>query len=231
MAWYSDLAGTTNTTLLIGTANIWKAITGGFALRNLADSADAKIQASTLEASNDSILINYDATSSANDWTLSLARNPAQTAALTLQAPPAKGTDGFFLRQKAGTGAGILELELAAASGSANQMTVDTTSLAFGTASPLTLFSTPSGAVIHKVEVIVDTNFTGGTPTVTIGISGTTSKYMSSAQNILTGGSGNAWESNPKLASTAGESLIATYSAGGASAGAARILVYYSVPS
>ncbi len=54
---------------------------------------------------------------------------------------------------------------------------------------------------------------------------------MSSSQNILTRPAGDVFEANPKLAATAGESLIATYAAGGASAGAARILVYYSVPS
>ena len=230
MAWYNDLAGTTNGSFLVGTANIWKAITGGFAARNFADSADAKIQVSTLEASADSILINYDATGTVNDWTLSLARNPLQIAALILQAPPSKGTDGHVLRQKAGTAAGVLELELAAVAGSTNQMTIDTTSLAFGTTSPLTLFSTPTGAVISKIEIVIDTAF-NGTPTLTIGITGTTSKYMSSAQNVLTRPAGDGFETNPKLPSTAGEALIATYSAGGATVGSARILVHYSVPS
>ena len=230
MAWYNDLAGTTNGSFLVGTANIWKAITGGFAARNFADSADAKIQVSTLETSNDNILINYDATSTVNDWTLLLARNPLQTAALTLQMPPSKGTDGFVLRQKASTASGVLELELAAAGSTSQCMAVDTTSLAFGTTSPLALFSTPASAVIHKVEVVIDTAF-NGTPTLTIGITGTTSKYMASAQNLLTRPAGDAYEVNPKLPATAGESLIATYSAGGATIGAGRILVYYSVPS
>ena len=230
MAWYNDLAGTSNASFLVGTANIWKAITGGFAARNLADTLDAKIQVSTLEASNDSILINYDATSAGNDWTLSLARNPLQVAALILQTPPSKGTDGHVLRQKAGTAAGVLELELAAAGTTSQCISVDTTSLAFGTVSPLTLFSTPSGAVISKIEVVIDTAF-NGTPTLTIGVTGTTSKYMASAQNTLTRPAGDGFETNPKLPSTAGEALIATYSAGAASVGSARILVHYSVPS
>ena len=230
MAWYNDLAGTTNGSFLVGTANIWKAITGVFAARNAADTADAKIQVSTLEASNDSILINYDATSTVNDWTLSLARNPAQIAALILQMPPAKGTDGHVLRQRAGTAAGVMELELAAAGSTSQCISVDTTTLAFGTVSPLTLFNTPSGAVISKIEVVIDTAF-NGTPTLTIGIAGTTSKYMASAQNVLTRPSGDAYETNPKLPSTAGEALVATYSAGSASLGSARILIHYSVPS
>ena len=230
MAWYNDLAGTTNGSFLVGTANIWKAITGGFAARNLADNADAKIQVSTLEASADSILINYDAAGTANDWTLSLARNPLQIAALILQAPPSKGTDGHVLRQRAGTAAGVLELELAAAGSTSQCISVDTTTLGFGTTSPLTLFSSPSGAVFLKAEVIIDVPFNGA-PTLTIGITGTTAKYMASAQNVLTRPAGDGFETNPKLPSTAGEALIATYSAGAATIGSARILIHYSVPS
>ena len=230
MAWYNDLAGTTNGSFLVGTANIWKAITGGFAARNLADNADAKIQVSTLEASADSILINYDATSTVNDWTLSIARNPLQLAALILQTPPSKGTDGHVLRQRAGTAAGVLELELAAAGSTSQCISVDTTTLGFGTTSPLTLFSSPSGAVLLKAEVIVDVPFNGA-PALSIGIAGLTSKYMASAQNVLTRPAGDGFETNPKLPSTAGEALIATYSAGAATIGSARILIHYSVPS
>jgi hypothetical protein len=109
-------------------------------------------------------------------------------------------------------------------------MAVDTTSIAFGTASPLTLFTTPASAIIHKVQVVIDTPFSGGTPTLTIGIAGTTSKYMGSGQNVLTGTAKDVYESNPGE-SAASESLIATYAAGGASTGAGRILVYYSVPA
>ena len=230
MAWYNDLAGTSNNSFLIGSANIWKAISGGFAARNFADTLDAKIQVSTLEASNDSILINYDAAGTVNDWTLSLARNPLQIAALILQAPPSKGTDGHVLRQRAGTAAGVLELELAAVAGSTNQMTIDTTSLAAGTVSPLTLFNTPASAVISKIEIVIDVAFNGA-PTLTIGITASTAKYMTSAQNTLTRPAGDGFETNPKLPATAGEALIATYAAGGATIGSARILVHYSVPS
>jgi hypothetical protein len=230
MAWYNDLLGTTSTTFKIGVNHLIKAVTGGFNVRNAADSADGKIVVSRVESSGDDLLINSDAAGSANDWTLTLSRNSVQTEALNVVFPPAKGTDQHYLRQKASTSAGVLEFELAAVAGATNQITVDTTSLAFGTSSPLTLFSTPSGAIIEKVQVIIDTQF-NGTPTLTVGISGTTSKYMTTTQNVLTDVAGTGYESNPRLPSTAGEALIATYSAGGASAGAARILVHYSIPS
>jgi hypothetical protein len=146
-------------------------------------------------------------------------------ASYTLTLPVDDGTPSQVLSTD---GSGVLSW--ASGGGSvADKMSVDTTSLAFGTASPLTLFSTPTNAVIHKIQVIIDTAF-NGTPTLTIGIVGTTSKYMSSGQNVLGGTAEDIYESNPGKAA-ASEALIATYSAGGASSGAARILVYYSVPA
>ncbi|MBW4469319.1 MAG: hypothetical protein KME45_03545 [Stenomitos rutilans HA7619-LM2] len=205
---------------------------GNLLVRNPADSADAAVTASQLNNSGDAIVINSDAASTGTDWALTIGRNPAATAAVTLYAPPAKGTDGFFLRQKAGTAAGVLELELASTSGASNQLTTDTTSLAFGTTSPLTLFTLPANAVVEAVRVIIDTPFTGGTPSLSVGITGTTSKYMSSTQVDLTATAQTIFEVYPgRTANGSSENLIATYAANSASAGAARIEVDYAIPS
>lgn len=227
MAWYSDLAGTTSTTFRIGVNHIIKAITGGFAVRNAADNADGKIQASQFEASGDTgLIINSDSAGSGADWKITLNRpTSGMTADYTLTLPVNDGSPNQVLSTN---GSGVLSWE--SAGSVADKIGVDTTNLAFGTSSPLALFTTPANAVIHKIEVIIDTAF-NGTPTFTVGITGTTSKYMTATQNILTSTAGDAFESNPKLPATAGESLIGTYSAGGASAGAARILVHYSVPT
>lgn len=227
MGFFSDLLGTTSTTLQIGTANIIKQITGGFAVRNTADNADGKVQASQFESTgNTGLIINSDAAGSGSDWSITLNRpSSGMTASYTLTLPVDDGSPSQVL----GTdGSGVLSWISSAST--ADKLTVDNTSLAFGTASPLTLFTTPSGAVINRVEVVIDTQF-NGTPTLTIGIAGSTSKYMTSSQNVLTAVAGTGYQSNPMLPSTAGESLIATYAAGSASAGAARILVYYSIPS
>lgn len=227
MAWYSDLAGTTSTTFRIGVNHLLKAITGGFAVRNAADNADGKIQASQFEASGDTgLIINSDSAGSGADWKITLNRpTSGMTADYTLTLPVDDGSPSQVL----GTN-GLGVLSWVSAGSVADKISVDTTNLAFGTSSPLALFTTPANAVIHKIEVIIDTAF-NGTPTFTVGITGTTSKYMTATQNILTSTAGDAFESNPKLPATAGESLIGTYSAGGASAGAARILVHYSVPT
>lgn len=226
-----DAIGTSLSSFLIGLGSTGvrlKNSSGNLLLRNKADNADVSVTASQFKASGDNILINSDAAGSGTDWTFQLSRNPAQTAALEIQAPPAKGTDGYVLRQKAGTASGVLELELAAPS--AGSPTIDTTTLAFGSVSPVTMFTLPAGSIIDTVKVIIDTAF-NGTPSLSIGISGTTSKYLSSTQVDLTESAGTSFEVNPNVAAPgSNESIIATYSAGGASAGSARLLVSYVSP-
>jgi hypothetical protein len=226
-----DAIGTQLNSFLVGLGTTGlriKNVSGGLVARNKADTSDAVITGSQVRASGDSILINSDALSTGSDWAFQLSRNPAQTAALEVQAPPSKGTDGYFLRQKPGTSAGILELELAAPVSGAP--TIDTTNLAFGTTSPLALFTLPANAIVNKVEIVIDTPF-NNTPSLSIGITGTTSKYASATQIDLTEGATTSFEITPNVAANASaENLIATYTAGGATAGAARILVTYSVP-
>lgn len=227
MAWYTDLLGTTSTTFKIGVNHLIKAITGGFAVRNAADSADGKIQASQFEASGDTgLIINSDAAETGSDYKITINRpTSGMGASYTLTLPVNDGSPSQVLSTD---GSGVLSW--ASAGSTADKIGVDTTALAFGTASPLALFTTPANAIIEKIQVIIDTAF-DGTPTLTVGITGTTSKYMTATQNILTATAGTGYESNPRLPATAGESLIATYSAGGATVGAARILIHYFVPT
>jgi hypothetical protein len=230
MSLFSDLFGTLNSYFKIGLAGVrLKNSSGNLLVRNNGDSADAEITASKANISGDSIVVNSDAAGSGNDWLLTLQRNAAQTAALTVVTPPAKGTDGHVLRQKSGTAGGVLELELVAAGSTTQCDTVDTTSLAFGDSSPVAMFSMPADAVVDFVDLIVDTAFNGTAPTASIGVSGTTSKYMASTQNDLK--TAGVYRVHPGLpANGSSESLIVTYAADSSSAGAARVLVHYSVP-
>jgi hypothetical protein len=228
---WKDIIGTSLGSFLIGLGSTGvrlKNTAGNMIVRNKADNADVNITAARLLASGDNILINSDAASTANDWTFQISRNTAQTAALEVQFPAAKGTDGYVVRQKAGTPAGVLEFELAAPV--AGAPTQDTTNLAFGTTSPLALFILPSNAAIDIIEIIIDTPF-NGTPTLSIGITGTLSKYMAANQIDLSESATTRFEISPNLVPSATtENLIATYAAGGATAGAARIVINYAVP-
>lgn len=229
MSLWTDLLGTTRAYFRIGLAGPrLKNDSGDLAVRNAADSADAALTTSFLKNSGDSIEINSDAANTGTDRKLTISRNPAASAALEIQAPPAKGTDGYLLRQKAGTAAGVLELELVAPTSSNMNEAVDTTSLAFGSTSPVAMFSQSATAVIDKIQIIIDTAF-NGTPSLSIGITGSTSKYAAATDIDLTAAAETVFEIHPgKPAPGSPEALIATYSAGSASAGAARIIVYYA---
>lgn len=88
----------------------------------------------------------------------------------------------------------------------------------------MSLFSTAATDILSKVQVVIDTPF-NGTPSLSIGVTGTTSKYMGTTDVDLTAATGTVFEVHPGLPAAGVEALIATYTAGGASAGAARILV------
>jgi hypothetical protein len=226
-----DAIGTTLSSYVIGlgTAGLrLKNVAGGLVARNKADTADMPITASLLNASGEAVRLNSDAAGTGSDRTYDIVRPTVQAANLSLLLPD-KGTDNFVLRQKAGTAAGVLELELAAPS--ATSYIPDTTALVFGSTSPVTMFTLPANAQIIAIDATIDTAF-NGTPSASIGITGTLSKYLASNQIDLTESAGSTFNVTPGVTpSGTAENLIITYSAGGATAGSARFLVTYTVPA
>lgn len=186
---------------------------GGLQVRNPADSAFAGVAASAVDIQDANgqraRLLVPDL---AGDYTLTLpADDGSPSQALT--------TDG----------AGVLSWTTLA--GGTDKPVVDTTAIAFGSTSPIAMFTLPANAVITNIDIVVDTPF-NGTPSLSIGITGTLSKYISSTEVDLTALAGTVFVINPGLpAPVASENLIATYAAGGASAGVGRILVSYVIPS
>jgi hypothetical protein len=228
--WFDGI-GTTISSYVIGLGAAGlrlKNVAGGLVARNKADTADMPITASVLNASGESIRLNSDAAGTGSDRTYDIIRPAVQTANLSLLLPD-KGTDNFVLRQKAGTAAGIFELELAAPS--ATSYIPDTTSLVFGSTSPVAMFTLPANAQVIALDITIDTPF-NGTPSASVGIVGTLSKYLASNQIDLTEPAGVTFNVTPGVAPSAtAESLIITYAAGGATAGSARFLVTYTVPA
>lgn len=225
---FLDLLGTLGSKFQLGIQGLILKNTGGkIRARNAADSADAPLVGSTIEASGDSLTLNEDAAGSGADWKLTISR-PASgmTQDLEFTLPADYGTAGYFL---AGDGAGGLSFQPSASA--SNLEATDTTSLAFGSSSPLAMFTLPANAVVLKVQVVIDTPFNGA-PSLSIGITGTLAKYLASTQVDLTAAAGTVFEVSPGLAANgSAENLIATYAASGASAGAARMLVTYAIPS
>lgn len=225
MGVWQDLLGTTKSFFRIGLTGVrLKNNSGNLDVRNAADSAYAQVATSKLVNTGTSLDIG-------TTNVLTLQQNASQSGALTITPPAAKGTDGYVLAQKAGTASGVLELELISAGSTASAIKVDTTTLAFNSAASVSMFTLPASAVIHQVRCIIDTAF-DGTPTATVGISGTTSKYMGATDNDLKGTAKDMYVTNPGEApSGSTEALIITYSAGSATAGSARFEVYYSNPA
>lgn len=223
---FSDLSGTIGAFFRIGlTGPRLKNNANVLEVKNATDSAFASLKALLVQATGNSVELNANAAGTGADRKYTLSRpTTGQTADINFTFPSTLGTSGFALVTD---GAG--NHSYAAVGGNpANEIT-DTTSIAFGSTSPVTMFTLPANAVIYSVRVYVDTAFTGA-PSLSVGISGNTSKYLSSTQVDL--GAVNCYEVYPTLAPVgSAESLIATYSAGGATAGAGRIEVDYSVPA
>jgi hypothetical protein len=224
---WSDLFGTVNSYFKIGLTGVrLKNSSGNLLVRNSGDSADAEITASKVKVSGEILEINSDAAGAGADWKVTVQRpTSGMAAALTLTLPVDDGTPNQVL---ATDGSGVLSWASAASTSSSEK--VDTTTLAFNTTSPLTLFTTGAADVINMVEIVIDTAF-DGTPTVSIGISGTTSKYMGATDVDLNAVAGTVFRVHPGKTAQGAEALIATYAAGGATAGSARIQVYYDTPA
>jgi hypothetical protein len=93
------------------------------------------------------------------------------------------------------------------------------------------MFTLPANAVLDRVSIIIDTAFDGA-PTMSVGVSGTASKYVASTEVDLTATAETRFDIMcAKTANGSTEALIITYSAGGATAGAARVIVDYSIPA
>lgn len=229
---FMDLLGILGSKLQLGIGgpNL-KNNSGAIEARNAADNAYAVIRASLHATYGDDFELNSGAAGSGADWKFTLRRpSTGMTHPLTVVFPSGDPTTGQALTVASFT-SNIITLQWTTIAAGNDKVVVDTTSLAFGTSSPLSMFTLPANAVVREVRIIIDTAF-NGTPSVSIGITGTTSKYMGSTQVDLTAAAGTVFSVDPGLASNGStENIIATYSAGSASAGAARLEVAYCIPS
>lgn len=234
MARFGDWAGTVLSYFKLGlTGPQIKNESGAVAARNNADDAYAAIRAALAAIYGNDIELNAGAAGSGADWKMTLRRpSTGMTKALTVIFPSAEPSTGQALVvSNYDSGTGTITLGYVTIASGNEKVVCESTALAFGSSSPVAMFTKPDGGVILTCVVIVDTSF-DGTPTVSVGVAGTTSKFMSASHVDLTEAAGTSFEVSPNQPAGSGtEDLIATYSAGGATAGAARILVYYAIPS
>lgn len=199
--------------------------------RNAADSAYAQMRMLLAAITGDDIVLNEQASSSGSSWKFTLSRpSTGMTHNLTVVMPSGDPSVGQALTV-ASFSSNIITLQWTTIAGGSEKLVVDTTTVAFGSTSPIAMYTAPANAVHTMFQVIVDTTF-NGTPTLSIGVTGTTSKYVASTQVDLKAAAGTIFEICPGVtANGSTENVIATYSAGGASAGSARILAYYAIPA
>lgn len=227
MAQVLNLAGTTAASLFIEKGGVRvKNVSGNLVVRNNADSADAAITASVLNASGNSLVLNSDAAGAGADWTYTFTRpSSGMTAAVALTFPPNDGSPGQVLTTD---GSGVLTFETPASTGNSTQ--TFTTVVAFGDAgSVVTLFTTPTDCMVERVDVVNDTAFNVAT-TLSVGVNGgSASKYMTTAQVDLTGTALTVWSAVNGNPAASAEQLEATVGASAAASGSARVIVYYHV--
>lgn len=236
MGRFIDLLGTTAQYIRIGlTGPRLKNNSGALHVRDAGDTAFADLVAATLQGvglnlTGNDLVLNSDGASGA-DRKMTLRRpSTGMSADLVIQLPAGDPAPGQAMTVTSFAG-GVITLDWATVAGGTDKVITDTTSLAFGAGATVNMFTLPANAVVKNVKIVIDTAF-NGTPSVSIGVAGTTSKYMASTQVDLTAAAGTVFEVDPGLASNGStEALIASYSAGSASAGAARILVDYVIPS
>jgi len=228
MAVFIDIKGTSQGSFQLskGGARI-NNTAGVIEARNAADNAYADIVGQILKANSNELQLNANATLSGANWKMSVLRPATGMTAnvnYTLPAAPINGsllaTDGSGNLSWTAPGAVITGFTV-----------MDSQSFVFNSASPIALVTIPANAVVHSVEVIIDTLFDGA-PTLQVGIAGTTNKYMDTTEVNLNSGLGDIWKTNPSKAPLGtSEAIIATYTQGGSTVGAGRILVNYSIPN
>lgn len=229
---FKNLLGTISAKFQLGLAgpNI-KGTSGKVQARNAADAAFATIEAALFATYGNDFELNSGAAASGADWKYSIRRpSTGMTHALIVVYPNTDPAVGQALTVASFAG-DVITLQWTTIAAGTDKVVVDTTTLAFGTASPLAMFTKPANAEVTNVRIIIDTPFNGA-PSLSIGIAGTTSKYAPSTAVDLTAAATTVFEYDPGEVATGGtEALIATYAAGAASAGSARIEVAYVIPS
>ena len=229
---FLDLLGTVFSKFQIGIGGPQlKNNAGTIESRNAADAAYAPIAAMLFKTYGNDFELNSGAAGAGADWKFTLRRpSTGMTHDLTVIFPATDPAVGQALTV-ASFASNVIALQWTTVAAGSDKSVYDTTSLAFGTASPLAMFNLPVNAVYLHTQIVIDTPFNGA-PSLAIGIAGTTAKYLAATQVDLTAAAGTVFEISPGLAATGSiEALIATYAAGGASAGAARLIVAYVIPS
>lgn len=228
MSAYMDLKGTSGSSFSLGLAASdvkLKSSGGQFQVKRKDESLFLDIKVNELQSVGNKISLNEDASLSGDSWKMLFARPLSGMTASVTYTFPAAPTDGYFLTTDASGNLSWAEISSPSVT---EKVTVNSTSFTFSDfGSPLPMFTLPANAVVHDVQVIVDSGFNSGT--IQVGVTGTTGKYMTGSQNDLT--TSDRYVSSPNnLPVGITEDIFGTF-AGTPTSGAGRVLVFYSIPA
>lgn len=162
---------------------------------------------------------------------------PGSAAGLiTITAASTSGTVNYILPDADGSSGQVLatdasgNLSWASVATGTTQVKSETESVAYNASSPVTIFTPPASAQTQKVIVNVDTSWDGTTPSMSVGVSGSTSRYMGTTDiDLATTATYEVLPMYQEIVTTA--PIIVTFTpGGGGSKGVARVTVLYANP-
>lgn len=213
----SDLGGTLRNFFRIGTTGL-KNESGEIVARNKDDDADVAMIARSLKVRDPT---------TGHVVTITVPDNHLTGGSLTINLPPDSGSTNQALLTD-----GDGNLSWGSVATGENALKSDEEVITHASGATTTMFTPPEGALIHRVKVSVEEAF-DETPTLTVGVDGTTARYMQATQNEL-GEADTIWEVMPlykdNAALPADREVLVTFDAGGATEGIARVVVVYSNP-
>lgn len=165
--------------------------------------------------------------SGANQATLSA---PASGGATTLTLPVGGGASGYVLSTN---GAGVLSwVDPGSPTTNAARWTAASTTIAFNSGATVAGDAIPSGSVIDNVQVIIDTPFDATGAALSVGITGTPTKYMATTDSALNFAAATVFAVHPGLPAEGSATAVSiAFTAGtGGTAGSARVIVTYAAP-
>lgn len=232
MSRFSDLLGTVLSKFQLGIGGVQLKSSGGaLQVRNAADTLHVTAQAALFATYGEDFELNAGATAVGANWKMTFRRpSTGMTHALIFVMPSADPAVGQALTVASFAG-DVITMQWTTIQAGTDKIVTDTTSIAFGQAASTAMFTLPANAVVTQVQVIIDTPFNGA-PTLSVGITGTLSKYLSATQVDLTAAGLTVFDvvpGNNAVGTT--EAITATYAPGAATVGAARVLVSYVIPS
>ena len=235
MGLFADLLGTTKSFFQIAIGGVkLENSSGNLIVKDTAgDESDITIKKVLIQG--DELELNSDAAGTTTDQKYTISR-PAtgMSEAIIFTLPPTHGSPGQVLTTINGDGVATWEN----ASSTTPIYTCDTTTLNWNSAAEVSMFNLPVGAIVDKVKVVIDIPFDGTTAaTMSVGTSGAgATKYLASTQVNLKSTAKDVYEANPGESAVSGtaEALVITFAAasgGSPSAGSARVMVFYIIPS